>query len=136
LNVPKYDFGWQHRYVLAEPKRLPRGTLIQCTGVYDNSLDNPKNPDPSVSVVHGEQTTDEMFHGYFEVMLADEESMFRRVAHGLVERLVSNVAPHRAGTVVWAAAFAGALGTLVLWFVGRRWARRIGSRCAVTRLED
>ena len=37
LDVPRYDFNWQHRYELAEPKRLPAGTIIRCSAVYDNS---------------------------------------------------------------------------------------------------
>jgi hypothetical protein len=71
LNVPRYDFSWQHRYVLAEPLRLPAGTTIHCTGAFDNSPDNPNNPDPSATVHYGDQTTDEMFHGYLEVSLAE-----------------------------------------------------------------
>jgi peroxiredoxin len=73
LEVPKYDFNWQHRYVLAEPKRLPAETLIRCVAVYDNSEDNPTNPDPSQTVRAGKQSWDEMFNGYFEWALADED---------------------------------------------------------------
>ena len=73
LDVPHYDFNWQHRYVLAEPKRLPAGTLIRCVAVYDNSADNPANPDPSQTVRAGKQSWDEMFNGYFEWALADED---------------------------------------------------------------
>jgi len=70
LEVPHYDFNWQHRYVLAEPRRLPAGTLIRCVALYDNSAANPVNPDPSATVIAGPQTTDEMFNGYFDVVLA------------------------------------------------------------------
>ena len=73
LDVPHYDFNWQHRYVLAEPKRLPAGTLIRCVAVYDNSADNPANPDPNQTVRTGKQSWDEMFNGYFEWALADED---------------------------------------------------------------
>src|SRR5262245_20127289 len=38
------NFNWQHRYVLAEPRRLPAGTRVRCEAVYDNSKDNPANP--------------------------------------------------------------------------------------------
>src|SRR5207248_2886230 len=58
LDVPRYDFNWQHRYVLAEPKRLPAGTRVRCIAHYDNSADNPANPDPSATVRAGQQTTD------------------------------------------------------------------------------
>jgi peroxiredoxin len=73
LDVPRYDFNWQHRYELAEPKRLPAGARLRCTAVYDNSASNPANPDPSATVRTGTQSWEEMFNGYFDVVLADED---------------------------------------------------------------
>lgn len=64
LSVPKYDFHWQTLYRLAEPKRLPAGTIVRCRGAFDNSPLNLDNPAPSVAVSFGEQTDDEMFIGY------------------------------------------------------------------------
>src|SRR5690606_38623916 len=55
LNVPRYDFNWQTGYELAEPKRLPEGSVILCTATYDNSENNPNNPDPTVDVRWGKQ---------------------------------------------------------------------------------
>ncbi len=46
LDVPRYSFDWQNQYILAEPKRMPEGTILHCTGVFDNSADNLSNPDP------------------------------------------------------------------------------------------
>jgi peroxiredoxin len=66
LSVPRYDFMWQHRYVLAEPKLLPAGTTLRAVAHFDNSAANPANPDPSATVTYGKLTTDEMFHGYFD----------------------------------------------------------------------
>ncbi|REJ76796.1 MAG: cytochrome c [Acidobacteria bacterium] len=66
LLVPDYDFDWQTRYVLAEPKRLPAGTRLVCTGTWDNSDANPDNPDPTRRVSWGQQTSDEMMIGFFE----------------------------------------------------------------------
>jgi peroxiredoxin len=73
LDVPRYDFNWQHRYNLAEPKRLPAGTRLRCSAVYDNSADNPANPDPGATVRAGTQSWDEMFNGYFDVVLAEQD---------------------------------------------------------------
>jgi len=67
LNVPKYDFNWQLTYELAKPKVLPKGTVIECTAHYDNSPNNPYNPDPTKEVHFGEQTWEEMMFGFFEV---------------------------------------------------------------------
>jgi hypothetical protein len=73
LEVPRWDFNWQHRYVLANPRRIPAGSWLRCSAVYDNSADNPVNPDPTVEVRYGEQSSDEMFNGSFDVALADED---------------------------------------------------------------
>jgi len=64
LSVPKYEFHWQTLYRLAQPKRLPAGTRIRCSGAFDNSSQNLENPDPTALVRFGEQTSDEMFIGY------------------------------------------------------------------------
>ena len=73
LFVPRYDFNWQHRYALATPKRIPAGTTLRCIAHYDNSAANPANPDPSATVHVGKQSTDEMFNGYFDIALADQD---------------------------------------------------------------
>ena len=65
LDVPKYDFNWQLRYQLAEPKLLPAGTVLQCTAHFDNSDDNVANPDPSDTVRWGPQTWHEMMIGFY-----------------------------------------------------------------------
>ncbi len=66
LNVPKYDFGWQTNYVLKEPKRLPAGTRIMVTAVFDNSKNNKFNPDPTKDIRYGEPTYDEMMLGFMD----------------------------------------------------------------------
>ncbi|MDH3716833.1 MAG: redoxin domain-containing protein [Planctomycetota bacterium] len=69
LNVPRYDFAWQHRYDLARPKHIPSGTELRMAAVFDNSAANPTNPDPSVVVRDGWRTTDEMCQTYFDVSI-------------------------------------------------------------------
>ncbi len=66
LDVPRYDFNWQLRYELREPLTLPAGSTINVTAWYDNSRNNPANPDPDKLVRWGPQTTDEMMLGYVE----------------------------------------------------------------------
>ncbi len=69
LDVPNYDFAWQSQYRLAEPKFLPAGTTIHCEATYDNSANNPYNPDPTIAVTWGDQTWEEMmigWHNYYE----------------------------------------------------------------------
>jgi hypothetical protein len=71
LSVPKYDFNWQLGYRLATPKVLPKGTRIECTAHFDNSANNPYNPDPTKEVKWGDQTWEEMMIGFFSVTVAD-----------------------------------------------------------------
>jgi peroxiredoxin/mono/diheme cytochrome c family protein len=66
LNVPKYDFTWQENYLLAEPRRVPKGSKMVCTAHYDNSAANPNNPNPKAWVIWGDQSWDEMMMGYFD----------------------------------------------------------------------
>ncbi|HTU93523.1 MAG TPA: redoxin domain-containing protein [Gemmataceae bacterium] len=73
LDVPRYSFDWQNEYILAEPKRMPEGTILHCTGIFDNSAGNLSNPDPKAAVTFGEQTWEEMLVGYFDMALADQD---------------------------------------------------------------
>jgi peroxiredoxin len=66
LSVPRYDFGWQATYLFEKPLRLPAGTRIECIAWYDNSADNPNNPDPTRTVRWGDQTWDEMMIGFVD----------------------------------------------------------------------
>ncbi len=60
LSVPKYDFNWQTFYEFAKPLAVPKGSRLEATAHYDNSLNNPSNPDPNIEVRWGEQTWNEM----------------------------------------------------------------------------
>ncbi len=71
LDVPHYDFNWQLKYVLEHPKRLPRGTVVECTAIFDNSAKNPSNPDPTKTVHWGDQSFDEMMIGFMDTIAAD-----------------------------------------------------------------
>jgi len=64
LNVPSWDFNWQHIYRLREPILLPKGTRIDCVAHYDNSPGNKFNPDPTKEVYWGDQTWEEMMIGF------------------------------------------------------------------------
>jgi hypothetical protein len=44
---------------------MPKGTVVKCTATFDNSADNPNNPDPSRKVTWGQQSFDEMMIGFF-----------------------------------------------------------------------
>ncbi len=67
LNVPQYSFNWQLEFILAHPKTLPKGTRLEVTATFDNSPNNPYNPDPTKEVRWGDQTARNGDRGYFEV---------------------------------------------------------------------
>ena len=76
-----YHFHWQMSYILAEPRLLQAGTELQAVAWFDNSAQNPHNPDPTASVRWGEQTYDEMMVGFFDVAVApnlDKHAYFQR----------------------------------------------------------
>src|SRR5262249_11876820 len=73
LSVPRYDFAWQATYLLERPLRLPAGTRIECTAIFDNSEDNPNNPDPTRVVSWGQQTWQEMMIGFVDYSYAEDK---------------------------------------------------------------
>ncbi|HET6932888.1 MAG TPA: hypothetical protein VFI45_21370 [Candidatus Acidoferrum sp.] len=76
-----YHFHWQMSYRLAEPLALKADTELQAVAWFDNSKENPHNPDPSAAVRWGEQTYDEMMVGFFDVAVdprLDKPRFFQR----------------------------------------------------------
>lgn len=73
LSVPRYDFGWQSVYRLAEPLAMPKGTKLHCVAHFDNSSKNPNNPDPKKAVYWGDQTWEEMGIGWIDYYLDGEK---------------------------------------------------------------
>ena len=75
LKVPKYDFSWQLWYTFDKPKLLPAGTTIECTAHFDNSPNNPANPDPKKELHFGEQSWEEMMIGFFDVAVSADTTV-------------------------------------------------------------
>lgn len=71
LRVPKYDFNWQLAYKPAEEIALPAGTRLECTAHFDNSVNNPANPNPKAEVRFGEQSWEEMMIGFVDIAISD-----------------------------------------------------------------
>jgi hypothetical protein len=67
LRIPHYNFFWQLSYRLAQPIEMKAGTILQAVATFDNSRNNPHNPDPDAAVTWGEQTWAEMMVGFFDV---------------------------------------------------------------------
>jgi hypothetical protein len=64
-----YHFHWQLSYKLAQPRVLKAGTKLRAVAWYDNSKNNPHNPDPDKLVTWGDQTSQEMMVGFFDVAI-------------------------------------------------------------------
>jgi tetratricopeptide (TPR) repeat protein len=76
LKINQWDFNWQSDYRYAKPVFLPKGSRLMMHFTYDNSSDNPRNPNqPPVRVKYGLQSTDEMGELWFQ-MLAGTEADF------------------------------------------------------------
>lgn len=67
LHVPTYDFNWQHSYDFREPVLAPAGSRLRFTLWWDNSENNPHNPDPTIDVRWGLPTHAEMAQGYMSI---------------------------------------------------------------------
>lgn len=63
LQVPRYDFNWQHAYWLKNERVYPAGTKMELVGTFNNSATNPQNPDPNETVPFGLQSQHEMLYG-------------------------------------------------------------------------
>ena len=66
LRVPKYDFNWQMTYFMEKPLVLPKGSILRTTAWFDNSPNNPSNPDPKAEVFWGDQSWEEMLAGFVD----------------------------------------------------------------------
>ncbi len=66
LNVPQYDYNWQWSYQPVDPLVVPAGTKVEVEFAYDNSANNPRNPDPTQTLYYREKTLEEMFVGFME----------------------------------------------------------------------
>ena len=66
LYVPAYDFNWQITYREKEPLFLPKGTRIEIHAEFDNSPNNPVNPNPNENVRWGSASEKEMMDGWIE----------------------------------------------------------------------
>jgi len=67
LKVDNWSLNWQLSYKLEKPIPLQPGVKVKATAWWDNSANNPANPDPKKDVQWGEQSWEEMLVGFFDV---------------------------------------------------------------------
>jgi hypothetical protein len=87
FGIGAWDFNWQGRYTYARPVRIPKGSTLDVEIVYDNSADNPNNPNtPPKRITWGLESTDEMGAITFVVSPAresDVQALSRAIGPGV-----------------------------------------------------
>ncbi len=74
VHIKDWDFNWQEWYTFQKPFALPAGAKVELTGWFDNSAENPNNPNnPPKLMRFGENTTDEMCVAYIAYTRDKEE---------------------------------------------------------------
>jgi Flp pilus assembly protein TadD/mono/diheme cytochrome c family protein len=69
LKIDRWDINWQASYTYRKPVFLPAGTNVAMRIGYDNSADNPRNPNqPPKMVRAGNRSEDEMGHVWLQVL--------------------------------------------------------------------
>jgi mono/diheme cytochrome c family protein len=80
--VSNWSAVWHqsHIYGIDSAPLVPAGAVMIQKNWYDNTADNPNNPDPDQWVDYGARTADEMGHGWLAVTHLDEEGYQRLLA--------------------------------------------------------
>jgi tetratricopeptide (TPR) repeat protein len=74
LRIDDWDMNWQDRYVYTTPVELPAGTRLSMTYVFDNSTNNPRNPDrPPVRARWGWRSSDEMADVWIQAIAGSDD---------------------------------------------------------------
>jgi Flp pilus assembly protein TadD len=81
IAIADWDFRWQHVYRFVAPRHLPKGTRLSMQYTYDNSAENPRNPDqPPKRARWGQRSSDEMGDLWIQVITKDTADLDRLVA--------------------------------------------------------
>jgi len=78
IHIADWDFRWQHVFRFERPVHLPRGTTLTMRWVYDNSPDNPRNPEqPPKRARWGQRSSDEMGDLWIQVLTRSDADLVR-----------------------------------------------------------
>lgn len=78
MDIKDWDFRWQHVYRHESPVALPKGTRLSMEYTYDNSADNPRNPElPPARVYWGQRSRDEMGDLWFQLLAGNDADRIR-----------------------------------------------------------
>ena len=91
-QASNWNAGWNHSHTYEDGFQplIPANATIILTAWYDNSADNPLNPDPDQWVGMGQRTTDEMSHAWIAVTHLDDEG-YQELLEEREERTVASI---------------------------------------------
>ena len=74
--ISNWTTWWQHSHIYEDDVAplVPAGGVIMLTHWYDNTENNPNNPDPEQWVYRGARTTDEMSHAWMAISHLEQEN--------------------------------------------------------------
>jgi len=76
IHIGDWDFRWQHVFRFEHPLHLPKGTTLSMRWVYDNSENNPRNPErPPKRARWGQHSSDEMGDLWIQVLTRNEPDL-------------------------------------------------------------
>lgn len=93
LRIEDWDYGWQESYRFSTPVKLPAGTRVEAVFTYDNSADNPRNPNwPPRRVVAGPLPTDEMCELSLQ-LASDNAADMQTLSRAIIARRLNRMVP-------------------------------------------
>lgn len=93
IEIPEWDFNWQGTYNYPQFKIARQGSILHAIATYDNTADNPVNPNvPPRLMSWGEETTDEMYYlpiSYVPYRDGDEDLVFDETTTSIEDLLIN-----------------------------------------------
>ncbi len=98
IGIKDWDFRWQHVYRFATPLHFPKGTRLSMRYTYDNSAENPRNPDqPPKRARWGQRSSDEMGDLWIQVLTKDASELDRLISDFRPKVLAEDVIGYERG---------------------------------------
>jgi hypothetical protein len=87
INIKDWDFNWQGSFAFKNLIHLPQNSVIHAFAEYDNTINNPLNPNnPPQNISWGENTSDEMYYlpmSYITYQQGDENLILEATPTGI-----------------------------------------------------
>ena len=87
-QVSNWSATWHHSHLYAPEVAplIPAGAVIVLKQWYDNTSNNPNNPDPDMWVMGGSRTGDEMTHAWLAITHLDDEGFDKLKAQRMIAK--------------------------------------------------